>query len=98
MISSFSYWIAECLIDVFAQNFFHVSGSFVDQSTVIFGSGAAPILLSVLRYLYDIFVTMCLPSTPIPPNDSVTHVGSPANNELYSGVRANLIQRSFMTN
>ena len=39
-----------------------------------------------------------LPSTPMPPMDSVTHVGSPENSSLYSLIRINLTIRNFMTN
>ena len=35
-----------------------------------------------LNVLNEVLVTKVLPSTPIPPNDSVTHVGSPENNSL----------------
>jgi len=34
---------------------------------------------------------------PIPPMASVTHVGSPANNSLYSGVRRYLMRRHLRT-
>ena len=39
----------ECLMDVSAQNFLKFSGSFTDQSTVMFGSGAAPMLFKVFK-------------------------------------------------
>ena len=44
-----------------------------------------------------VFVTSDRPSSPIPPIDSVTQVGSPANSSSYSGVRRNLMMRSLMT-
>ncbi len=71
-------------------------GSFVDQSTVKFGSGAGPKLSKVCRYRKEVFVTRALPSIPTPPIDSVTQVGSPENSALYSGVLANFINRSFI--
>ena len=40
--------------------------------------------------------TVCNIKIPIPPIDSVTHVGSPENSALYSGVLANLTSRSFI--
>ena len=47
--SSFSYCTAECLIETSAQNFLKLSGNCTDQSTVKFGSGAAPILFKVFK-------------------------------------------------
>ena len=44
-----------------------------------------------------VLVTSERPSSPIPPIDSVTHVGSPANSSSYSGVRRNRTIRSLMT-
>ncbi len=84
-------------MDVLAQNILNFSGSLVDHSTVKLGSGAVPRLFRVCRNRKDIFVTMCLPSIPTPPMDSVTQVGSPENRALYSGVRANFTSRSFIT-
>jgi hypothetical protein len=43
------------------------------------------------------FVTSDRPSSPIPPIDSVTQVGSPANSSSYSGVRRKRTMRSLMT-
>ena len=83
-------------MEVFAQNFLKFNGSLVDHSTVRFGSGAGPRLVRVCRKRKDILVTMWRPSMPTPPMDSVTQTGSPENRSLYSGVRANLIRRSFM--
>ena len=83
--SSFSYWTASVNIDIFAQYFLKFSGNFSDHKIVMFGSGAVPKLINVCKYLYDVFVTNDLLSS-IPPIDSVTQVGSPANNSLYSGV------------
>ncbi len=37
------------------------------------------------------------PSSPIPPMDSVTQVGSPAKSSSYSGVRRKRTIRSLMT-
>ena len=80
-----------------AQNFLNFSGSPTDQSTVRLGSGAGPRLLSVCKILNEDFVTSVLPSTPVPPIDSVTHVGSPEKSSLYSLIRINLIILSFIT-
>ena len=80
MISSFSYWIDEVLIDILAQNLLKFTGNLLDQSTVRLGSGDVPRLVNVCRYLNEVFVTKGLPSTDIPARDSVTQVGSPENN------------------
>src|SRR5574344_138604 len=96
MISSFSYWIDEVSIEILAQNFLNSSGNCLDHRTVIFGSGAVPKFANVCRYLNDVFVTNDLPSKAIPARDSVTHVGSPENSALYSGVLANLTNLNFM--
>ena len=40
--------------------------------------------------------TSVLPSMPIPPIESVTQVGSPENNSLYSGVLANFTNLNFI--
>ena len=50
------------------------------------------------KYLNDVLVTNVLPSTPCPPIDSVTQVGSPENRSLYSGVLKNLIILNFIIN
>ncbi len=88
--------MAEVLIDILAQNLLKLCGSFVDHSTVILGSGAGPRLLSVFRYLNEVFVTIGTPSIETPPIDSVTHVGSPEKSWLYSGVLANFTSLSFI--
>ena len=46
----------------------------------------------------EFLVTSVLPSTPMPPMDSVTHVGSPENSSLYSLMRMNFTMRSFIIN
>ncbi len=73
------------------------SGRRVDHSTVRLGSGLVPMFSSVCSQRKLDLVTMVRPSTPMPPIDSVTHCGSPAKIELYSGVRANFTMRSFIT-
>ena len=83
-------------MDILAQNFLKFRGSLTLHRTVMLGSGAGPRLFSVFRYLKEVFVTMGTPSIETPPMDSVTHVGSPENRELYSGVLANFTRRSFM--
>ncbi len=42
-------------------------------------------------------VTRWRPSSPMPPIDSVTHVGSPENSASYSGVRRKRTMRSLIT-
>src|SRR5690625_5737301 len=84
-------------IDIFAQNFLKLLGNFSDQRTVKFGSGAGPRLSNVCRNRNEFFVTSGVPSLAIPPMHSVPHVGSPENNSLYSGVRANFPKRRFIT-
>jgi len=44
-------------------------------------------LYSVCSMRKDVLVTRCLPSVSQPARTHVTHVGSPANSALYSGVR-----------
>ena len=44
-----------------------------------------------------VFVTSERPSSPMPPIDSVTQVGSPANSSSYSGVRRKRTMRSLIT-
>ncbi len=85
-------------IETLLQNFLKFSGNDTDQSTVRFGSGAGPRLYKVCNILKLLFVTRVLPSRPIPPIASVTHVGSPEKRSLYSGVRRNLTIRNFITN
>src|SRR5690625_133877 len=97
MISSFSYWIALVSIDIFAQYFLKFVGNSVDHKTVKFGSGAGPKLSNVCKKRYEFLVTSGRPSSAIPAIASVTQVGSPLNNSLYSGVLANLTNRNFMT-
>ena len=77
------------------HNSLNASGSLVDQRTVKFGSGAGPKLSNVCKKRNEFFVTNGRPSRAIPPIDSVTQVGSPLNNSLYSGVLANLTRRKF---
>ncbi|MNI59373.1 hypothetical protein D3C73_1145320 [compost metagenome] len=74
------------------------SGNLSDHNTVIFGSGADPKLVKVCRYLKEFLVTNVLQLTPIPPNDSVTQVGSPANKSLYSGVLKCLTNLNLIIN
>ena len=73
------------------------SGKRVDQRTVKFGSGAGPKFTNVCKKRKLFLVTNGRPSSPTPAIDSVTQVGSPENNALYSGVRANLTKRNFIT-
>ena len=72
------------------------SGKRVDHNTVKFGSGAGPKLSNECKKRNEFLVTIGRPSIPTPPIDSVTQVGSPENNSLYSGVRANLTIRNFI--
>ena len=60
-------------IETFALNRLKLSGICSDQSTVRFGSGAGPILYTVCRKRIVVLETNVLPSSPIPPRDSVTH-------------------------
>ena len=46
----------------------------------------SPKLVNVCKYLKEFLVTKLLLSSSIPPIDSVTHVGSPANISSYPGV------------
>ena len=79
-----------------AQYCLKLWGNLLDHKTVKFGSGAVPKFSNVWRYLNEFFVTKGLPSIPTPPIDSVTQVGSPENNSLYSGVLANFTRRNFI--
>ena len=54
-------------------------------------------LYNVCKILNEFLVTNDLPSSPIPPIDSVTQTGSPENNASYSGVLKNLIILNFIT-
>ena len=85
------------VIDRSAQNFLKSAGRRLLQSTVKFGSGAGPKLVSVCNILNEVRVTNVLPSTPIPPILSVTQVGSPEKSSLYSLVRINFTILSFIT-
>src|SRR5664279_6273606 len=82
--SSDSYWMAEVSMDTFAQNFLKDAGSLSLHSTVRLGSGAGPRLYSVCSMRKELRVTSGRPSSPIPPIDSVTQVGSPENRLSYS--------------
>ena len=86
------------LILIIEQKSLKARGKLSDHKTVMFGSGDVSILIKVCKNLNEVFVTKVLPSTPIPPIDSVTQVGSPANNSSYSGVRKCLTILSLMTN
>src|SRR5690554_2694557 len=83
-------------IETFAQNCLNPCGKSLDHNTVKLGSADVPRLYSVCKYLKLVFVTSDLPSLFIPASDSVTQVGSPVNNSLYSGVLANLIILNFI--
>ena len=61
------------------------------------GSGAAPKLINVCRYLNVVLVTN-EPFGHIPPKLSVTQVGSPANKSLYSGVLKCLANLNLIMN
>ena len=78
------------IIDIFAQYFLNFSGSLFDHSTVKFGSGQVQDFPTYAGSGKSSLLTSDRPSIAIPPIDSVTHVGSPLNSSLYSGVRANL--------
>gem|GEM_PF-4029297 len=82
MRSSFSYWIADVLIDTLAQNCLKFCGRYFDRKTVIFGSGAGHKLYKLCKNLKDVFVTLCLFHLKEPARDSVVHVGSQANISL----------------
>ena len=75
--SSDSNWRALVSMATWEANFLNGSGSFGDQKTVRFGSGAAPRLYRVFRARKVVRVTSGRPSAPIPPIDQVTQVGSP---------------------
>ena len=96
-MSSFSYCIAEVDMDTCAQYLLKFMGRLVDHSTVRLGSGAGPRFSSVCSTRNEFLVTSVLPSTPMPPIDSVTQVGSPENSSLYSFMRINFTMRNFIT-
>ena len=81
-----------------AQYRLNPSGRSLLHSTVRLGSGAVPRLVRVWSIRKEFFVTRVRPSTPMPPMDSVTQVGSPPKSSLYSGVRRWRTSRSLMTN
>src|SRR5947207_6198820 len=87
MISSLSNWIELVSIATFALKLRKPSGRLGEYQIVRFGSGAGPRLYSVCRKRKLVLVTSDRPSSPMPAMDSVTQVGSPANNSSYSGVR-----------
>ena len=83
-------------MDNLAQYFLKPSGRCFDHKTVRFGSGAGPNVSNVCKTRNEFLVTKGRPSIPTPPTDSVTHVGSPENKSLYSGVLINFTRRNFM--
>src|SRR5690625_7365855 len=89
--------MADVSIETWAQKFLKPSGSSFDHSTVRFGSGAGPRLYRVCKKRNEVRVTSGRPSSPMPPMDSVTQVGSPENRASYSGVRRKRTMRSLMT-
>ena len=64
-------------METLAQKLLKASGRFPAHSTVRFGSGAGPRLYSVWSMRKELRVTRVRPSSPMPPMDSVTQVGSP---------------------
>jgi hypothetical protein len=97
MISSLSNWIELVSMATLAANCRNASGRRGEYQIVRFGSGAGPRLERVCRKRKLVLVTSGRPSSPSPPIDSVTHVGSPANSSSYSGVRRKRTMRSLMT-
>ena len=95
--SSFSYWIELVFTEIFAAYFLKPSGSAGEYNTVRLGSGDGPIFSSVWRKRKSVFVTIERPSIPKPATSRVAQTGSPENNWLYDGMRANLTMRNFMT-
>jgi hypothetical protein len=73
------------------------SGRFFDHSTVMFGSGAGPRLVSVCSMRKLPRVTSVRPSSAMPPTHSVAQYGSPENSASYSGVRRKRTMRSLIT-
>src|SRR5215475_15709090 len=86
MSESLSNCNALVSIATLAANLRKLSGNFGEYQMVRFGSGAGPRLYSVCRKGKLVFVTSGRPSSPTPPMDSVTQVGSPAKSSSYSGV------------
>src|SRR5262249_18736048 len=80
-------------IATFVTKLRNPSGRRGENQIVRFGSGAGPRLYSVCRKRKLVRVTSVRPSSPMPPIDSVTQVGSPANSSSYSGVRRNRTMR-----
>ena len=97
MISSFSNWIALVSMATCAAKRLKPSGRRGEYQMVRFGSGAGPRLYRVCSIRKLVLVTSERPSSPIPPIDSVTQVGSPENSSSYSGVRRNRTIRSLIT-
>ncbi len=83
--------------DIFAAYFLMPSGRAGEYSTVRLGSGDGPMFSSVWRKRKSVFVTIDRPSIPKPATSSVAQTGSPENNWLYDGMRANLTIRNFIT-
>src|SRR4051794_31935587 len=97
MISSFSNWIELVSIATLAEKRRNPSGSSGEYQMVRLGSGAGPRLYNVWRKRKLVLVTRGRPSSAIPAIDSVTQVGSPANNSSYSGVRRKRTILSLIT-
>ena len=97
MISSLSNCSELVSIATFAEKRRKPSGIRAEYQIVRFGSGAGPRLYSVWSKRKLVFVTSVRPSSPMPPIDSVTQVGSPANKSSYSGVRKKRTIRSLIT-
>ena len=95
--SSFSYCIELVFTEIFAAYFLKPSGRAGEYSTVRLGSGDGPMFSSVWRKRKSVFVTIDRPSIPKPATSSVAQTGSPENNWLYDGMRANLTIRNFIT-
>ena len=58
------------------------------HKTVMFGSGAAPMLRSVCRNLQEVFVTnVSVPFICMPPTQHVAQMGSPAKMSSYASGR-----------
>jgi len=81
----------------FAAKLRKPSGKRGEYQIVRFGSGAGPRLKRVCRKRKLVLLTNGRPSSPMPPIDSVTHVGSPANSSSYSGVRRKRTMRNLIT-
>ena len=85
------------MIEIFAVYFLKFSGNASVYNTVKFGSGAGPIFSNVCKKRKQFLVTIERPSVPRPATSSVAHTGSPENNWLYEGIRANLTILHFIT-